>query len=57
MAAALGFGILFATGILMMLVPAFTAIQLNIMAWLGKAVGGEPEDPELEAAIVAPAGD
>lgn len=36
MAAALGFGILFATGILMMLVPAFTAIELNVMAWLGK---------------------
>jgi len=44
MAAALGFGILFATGILMMLVPALTAIELNVMAWLGKARETVPEE-------------
>jgi multidrug efflux pump subunit AcrB len=53
MAAALGFGILFATGILMMLVPAFTAIELNIMAWLGKPREKAPAE-EPEAASFTP---
>jgi multidrug efflux pump subunit AcrB len=37
MAAALGFGILFATIILMLIVPALTMIELNIMARMGKS--------------------
>jgi multidrug efflux pump subunit AcrB len=63
MAAALGFGILFATGILMMLVPAFTAIELNVLAWFGKSRGRSPEEEaaSVEAAgqelALAPAGD
>jgi multidrug efflux pump subunit AcrB len=57
MAAALGFGILFATGILMLLVPAFTTIELNLLAWFGKSRG--PSSAELVPAEAAqgPAGD
>jgi multidrug efflux pump subunit AcrB len=57
MAAALGFGILFATGILMMLVPAFTTIELNILAWFGKSRGGAPEEASMQDGALVPAGD
>jgi multidrug efflux pump subunit AcrB len=57
MAAALGFGILFATGILMMLVPAFTTIELNILAWFGKSREGTPEGGRAPDPALAPAGD
>jgi multidrug efflux pump subunit AcrB len=48
MAAALGFGILFGTAILMLLVPALTSIELNVLTRLGrdrtgrKVAGGNP---------------
>jgi hypothetical protein len=57
MAAALGFGILFATGILMMLVPAFTAIELNILAWRGKHRGKLPRELAVTEPELAAAGD
>jgi multidrug efflux pump subunit AcrB len=44
MAAALGFGILFATGVLMLVVPALTAIQIQVVTWLKG--GGEENRPE-----------
>jgi multidrug efflux pump subunit AcrB len=57
MAAALGFGILFATGILMMLVPAFTAIETNFRAWLGKPREGRSGEMGAQEPVLAPAGD
>jgi multidrug efflux pump subunit AcrB len=57
MAAALGFGILFATGILMMLVPAFTTIELNILGWFGRSRAGTPEEERVPDPALMPAGD
>jgi len=52
MAAALGFGILFATIILMVIVPALTTIELNFMAWRGKSRANVPAE-----LVAVPAGD
>ena len=56
MAAALGFGILFATGILMLIVPALTTIELDVLARFGKSRGGvewdEEEDEDGWAAVL-----
>jgi multidrug efflux pump subunit AcrB len=57
MAAALGFGILFATGILVMLVPAFTAIQGNILAWIGKPREMDSGRKADQEPAMVPAGD
>ncbi|MEM1054259.1 MAG: efflux RND transporter permease subunit [Bacteroidota bacterium] len=43
MAAALGFGILFATGVLMLVVPALAMIQYNTQTWFQRTVLGKDE--------------
>ncbi|MEM1117746.1 MAG: efflux RND transporter permease subunit [Bacteroidota bacterium] len=56
MAAALGFGILFATGILMLLVPALAMIQYTVQTAFETKVLGRVED-EVEVVHSTPRGD
>ncbi len=48
MAASIGFGVLFATAIIMVLVPALTMLQADVGAWRARRSGKAP-DAELEA--------
>jgi len=48
MAASIGFGVLFATAIIMVLVPALTMLQADVGAWRARRTGKAP-DPRLEA--------
>jgi multidrug efflux pump subunit AcrB len=57
MAAALGFGILFATAILMLVVPAITVMELDFLAKRGKSRGSVPRELEVTEPAGAIAGD
>ncbi|MDX1395396.1 MAG: efflux RND transporter permease subunit [Gemmatimonadota bacterium] len=47
MAVSLGFGILFATAILMLVVPALAMTQHRVAGWLGSRFGGEERSVDL----------
>jgi multidrug efflux pump subunit AcrB len=57
MAASLGFGIVFATGVLMLVVPALMALQVSTLEWWARVRDSEPPEPATVGAAPGAAGD